>query len=127
MNSLSVFATIINKKGVLMTGQFWVGLIVGLVIGWIIEWLIDRAYWRSRYRRIEAQLVSTKDNLRDIKGVGKVLEGRLNEAGIYSFEAMAALTQEELEMIAGDAKKLANERDLIKQAGKYVRKKKKKK
>ncbi len=110
-----------------MTGQFWVGLIIGLVFGWIIEWLIDRAYWRSRYRCIETQLVSIKDNLRDIKGVGKVLEGRLNEAGIYSFEAMAALTQEELEMIAGDAKNLANEHNLIKQAEKYARKKKKKK
>jgi len=110
-----------------MTSQFWIGLCIGLSVGWIIEWIIDRAYWRNRYRRVEEQLEDTKDKLRDIKGVGKVLEKRLNEAGVFSFEALAAISQEDLEAISGDAKNLADEKNLIKQARKFARKKKKKK
>ena len=37
-----------------------------------------------------------KDNLQLIKGVGKVLEGVLNEIGIYHFEQIANLTAEEV-------------------------------
>jgi len=110
-----------------MTIHFWIGLLIGIIIGWGVEWLIDFYYWRKRYQDIEEQLLDTKDTLRDIKGVGKVLEKRLNEADIYSFSAMAALTPEELERIAGDAKNLADESDLIKQAGKLAKKKEKKK
>jgi len=37
-----------------------------------------------------------KDNLQLIKGVGKVLEGVLNEIGIYHFDQIANLTKEEI-------------------------------
>jgi predicted flap endonuclease-1-like 5' DNA nuclease len=37
-----------------------------------------------------------KDNLQLIKGVGKVLEGVLNETGIYHFDQIANLTKEEI-------------------------------
>ena len=37
-----------------------------------------------------------KDNLQLIKGVGKVLEGVLNETGIYHFDQIANLTDEEV-------------------------------
>jgi len=37
-----------------------------------------------------------KDNLQLIKGVGKVLEGVLNETGIYHFDQIANLTQKEI-------------------------------
>ena len=37
-----------------------------------------------------------KDNLQLIKGVGKVLEGVLNEIGIYHFDQIANLTPEEV-------------------------------
>jgi len=37
-----------------------------------------------------------KDNLQLIKGVGKVLEGVLNETGIYHFDQIASLTDEEI-------------------------------
>ena len=37
-----------------------------------------------------------KDNLQLIKGVGKVLEGVLNETGIYHFDQIANLTAEEV-------------------------------
>lgn len=106
-----------------MIGQFWVGLFLGLVIGWLVEWLIDRVYWRSRYQRIEAQLVDTKDRLRDIKGVGKELAERLNREGIYSFEALAKLTMQELEEIVGGSRDLLDGSDLIKRARKHAKKK----
>ena len=111
----------------IMTKEFWIGLLAGLLIGWLIEWIIDRIYWRKRYRIVVEQLEGTKDDLRQIKGVRKILESRLNQAGIYSFSALAALSQEELERIVGDAKNLADEHDLIKQARKYAKLKKKSK
>lgn len=37
-----------------------------------------------------------KDNLQLIKGVGKVLEGVLNDTGIYHFDQIANLTDEEV-------------------------------
>ena len=37
-----------------------------------------------------------KDNLQLIKGVGKVLEGLLNETGIYHFDQIANLTEDEI-------------------------------
>lgn len=110
-----------------MTKEFWIGLLAGLLIGWLIEWIIDRIYWRKRYRFVAEQLEETKDNLREIKGVGKVLEARLNQADIYSFSALAALSQEELERIAGDAKNLADDHDLKKQARKFAKRKQKSK
>jgi len=110
-----------------MTVTFWIGLLIGLIIGWVAEWFIDRYYWRKRFEGIEYQLQDTKDRLRDIKGIGKVLEKRLNDAGIYSFSALAALTPEELAHIAGNADYSADESELIRQAGKFAKKKKKKK
>jgi len=108
-----------------MTRQFWIGLLIGLVIGWAIEWIIDRIYWRNLYHRVETQLAETKDRLRDIKGVGMELEEKLNQAGVYSFKAMAALTRQELEEIAGHVKGPADIKDLIKRAGKRAKKKRK--
>ena len=40
-----------------------------------------------------------KDNLQLIKGVGKVLEGVLNEIGIYHFDQIANLTKEEIKWL----------------------------
>ena len=39
------------------------------------------------------------DDLKKIKGVGKVLEGKLNEAGIYHFWQVAALNAEQIEAL----------------------------
>ncbi len=108
-----------------MIKEFWIGLLIGLIIGWVIEWIVDRVYWRKRYQQYEQQLEETKDKLRDIKGVGKALEKRLNEAGIYSFLAFAELSKTELEMIAGDVKDITDFQNLIKQAKKLAKKKKK--
>ena len=43
-----------------------------------------------------------KDNLKAIRGVGPVIEKRLNQAGIYTFEEMAQLTPDELQEILGE-------------------------
>ncbi len=56
-----------------------------------------------------------------IKGVGPALEKKLNEAGILTFEALAGLSVKELERILGNARRLAQEGDLIAQAKKLAR------
>ena len=43
-----------------------------------------------------------RDNLKAIRGVGPVIEKRLNQAGIYTFGEMAQLTTDELTDILGD-------------------------
>ncbi len=48
---------------------------------------------------------ASKDNLQAIKGVGPVISKRLNEAGIYTFEELSRLTQDELEEIMGSLSK----------------------
>jgi predicted flap endonuclease-1-like 5' DNA nuclease len=62
-----------------------------------------------------------KDNLKVIKGVGPALEKKLNEAGILTFEALAGLSVKELERILGNARRLAQEGDLIAQAKRLAR------
>ncbi len=62
-----------------------------------------------------------KDNLKVIKGIGPALEKKLNEAGILTFEALAGLSVKELERILGNAKRLAQEGDLIAQAKRLAR------
>lgn len=109
-----------------MSREFWVGLLIGLIAGWIVEWIIDWQYWRKRYQKVAAQLEDKKDDLKDIKGVGKVLEERLNKAGIFTFKALSEMPQPEVEKIVGNAKNLADEAHLIKQAKKFSGKKKKK-
>jgi predicted flap endonuclease-1-like 5' DNA nuclease len=67
----------------------------------------------------QPELVSTantKDDLKMIKGIGPAIEKKLNQAGIYTFEALAGLTAEELENILGSTKRLVQEGNLITQA-----------
>lgn len=64
------------------------------------------------------QTRSEKDNLKVIKGIGPAIEKKLNNAGIYTFEALARLTNEELENILGSTKRLMQEGNLIMQATK---------
>ncbi len=59
-----------------------------------------------------------KDNLKVIKGIGPAIEKKLNDAGIYTYEALSQLTVEELETILGSTKRLVkDEAGLIAQAG----------
>jgi predicted flap endonuclease-1-like 5' DNA nuclease len=62
------------------------------------------------------QSMNEKDNLKVIKGIGPAIEKKLNNAGIYTFAALAQLSVEELESILGNARRLAQEDNLIAQA-----------
>jgi predicted flap endonuclease-1-like 5' DNA nuclease len=113
--------------------------ILGLLIGWLIEWLIDFFYWRRRYgerespsrtesakvrRTLAATDVETSpppkvvpDDLKIIKGIGPVIERKLNDGGVYTFEQLGNLTPSGLRRILGDAiERLADEESLLRQA-----------
>lgn len=111
--------------------------VLGLLLGWLIEWVIDYVYWRTRYSKTEAVVVQdaptsssaagveepsapvpiTPDNLQVIKGIGKVIERKLNDAGIYTFEQLGNLTPADLRRILGNViERLSNEESLLQQA-----------
>jgi predicted flap endonuclease-1-like 5' DNA nuclease len=57
------------------------------------------------------------DDLKQIKGVGPKIEAKLNDAGVFTYAALAALTHAQLEVIVGeDINRFADEDDLLKQA-----------
>jgi predicted flap endonuclease-1-like 5' DNA nuclease len=109
-----------------------IALVLGLLIGWLVEWVIDWFYWRRprqasasspaampvptqkiRYRTRPADA----DDLKKIKGIGPVIEKRLNQAGIYKFEQLANLTLDEFEEALGDLlQRFINERAILRQA-----------
>lgn len=122
--------------------------VLGLLIGWLIEWLIDYFYWRRRYTEKETQYADTAlrvernpapdapdvasrpvvqarpDDLKIIKGIGTVIERKLNEAGIYTFEQLGDLTPADLRRILGNMiERLANEESLLQQARDLARRK----
>ena len=66
------------------------------------------------------QTENEKDDLKAIKGIGPAIEKKLNAAGIHTFEALARLTNEELENILGNTKRLVQEGNLITQANKLA-------
>ena len=119
----------------------WFTFILGLLLGWLIEWLIDYFYWRRRYPEKETRAVTTAvqvdrnpapavpavnprpvvqarpDDLKIIKGIGTVIERKLNEAGIYTFEQLGNLTSADLRRILGNTiERLADEESLLQQA-----------
>ncbi|HSJ87137.1 MAG TPA: hypothetical protein VK909_07995 [Anaerolineales bacterium] len=120
--------------------------ILGLLIGWLIEWLIDYIYWRRRYA--EKEVVSARqtmsesrvgsvstveslpavkaapDDLKIVKGIGPVIERKLNDAGIYTFEQLGNLTAADLRRILGNAiERLSDEESLLQQARDLARRK----
>jgi predicted flap endonuclease-1-like 5' DNA nuclease len=126
----------------------WFTFILGLLIGWLIEWLIDYFYWRRRYPEKELRAVDSAiqvdrtpaparpavnprpvvqappDDLKVIKGIGTVIERKLNEAGIYTFEQLGNLTPADLRRILGKSiERLANEDALLQQARDLARRK----
>jgi predicted flap endonuclease-1-like 5' DNA nuclease len=63
-----------------------------------------------------------KDDLKVIKGIGPAIERKLNNAGIFTFAALAKLTSQEMENILGSqVKRLQDENDLIAQAKKLAK------
>jgi predicted flap endonuclease-1-like 5' DNA nuclease len=63
---------------------------------------------------------SEKDDLKVIKGIGPAIEKKLNNAGISTFDALAQLSEEELENILGNSRRLVQEANLIAQAKKLA-------
>ena len=117
---------------------------LGLLIGWLIEWLIDYFYWRRRYapspepavgRSVSESRIApvaapespakiVPDDLKVINGIGAVIERKLNDAGIYTFEQLGNLTSADLRRILGSAiERLANEVSLLQQARDLARRK----
>jgi predicted flap endonuclease-1-like 5' DNA nuclease len=61
------------------------------------------------------------DDLIVIKGIGPVISRKLNEAGIFTFRELAAITPERLREIVGNViQQLANEEDILDQAKKLA-------
>lgn len=134
---------------------FVLGLLIGWLVEWIIDWWYWRTRTRALAEQNEtlaqenqrlkeriaalepkankrSQLAKTrpfgkggKDNLKAIRGVGPVIEKRLNQAGIYTFEEMGQLTPDELTEILGDLirKFFPGEDKMIAQAKEFARQK----
>lgn len=112
--------------------------VLGLLIGWLIEWVIDYFYWRRRYAGQDVRLHDASparrshsfdearsqpavgvshDDLKTIKGIGPVIERKLNDAGIYTYEELGSLTVAQLRRILGNSiERLSDEDALLQQA-----------
>lgn len=73
--------------------------------------------------RAIAKPTSQKDDLKKIKGIGPAIEKKLNNAGIHTYAALAALSRADLEKILGNQiNRLQDEKELIAQAKRLARK-----
>ena len=120
--------------------------VLGLLVGWLVEWLIDYFYWRRRYGgqagisarqttsessvgsrsevKLQPAVQMARDDLKIIKGIGTVIERKLNDAGIFTFEQLGELTAADLRGILGEViERLANEESLLQQARDLARRK----
>lgn len=120
--------------------------VLGLLVGWLIEWVIDYFYWRRRYTERQVTYPSEQtsrsrtspvgdvepqpaarvvpDDLKVIRGIGPVIERKLNEAGIYTFEQLGNLTASGLRRILGNTiERLSDEEALLRQARDLARRK----
>lgn len=125
--------------------------ILGLLAGWLIEWIIDWFYWRrkravcleenarlkARLQELENEQTASRsydasveateiapDDLTLIHGIGPVIADKLERAGVITFEALAALSSEQLKEILGDlVERLADEEDLLQQAKNFAKEK----
>jgi predicted flap endonuclease-1-like 5' DNA nuclease len=69
---------------------------------------------------------SRKDDLKKIKGIGPVMEKKLNAAGVNTFEQFARLTAQELQNVLGISKRVVQSTDnLLSQAKKMAQQKSK--
>jgi predicted flap endonuclease-1-like 5' DNA nuclease len=136
---------VLESRGVLRTTIFFAAhggkvnkLIVfflGMVAGWFFKLLIDGfppgvtpAEQETVPARLTTEVRATqiarneapapaRDDLKVINGIGPVIERKLNEAGIYSFEQLGSLQAEDLRRILGKTiQRLADEEALLRQA-----------
>ncbi len=125
--------------------------ILGLLIGWLIEWIIDWLYWRRKHKacqeekaRLQSRIEelekeaearrayslavepsqAAEDDLTLINGVGPVIAGMLKDAGVDTFEKLAALPIEKLREILGNlVERLVDEKSLLDQAKELAKEK----
>jgi len=125
--------------------------ILGLLLGWLVEWIIDWLYWRRKHKacqeenaRLKARLEEMEkeraavivydvpagsqqaksDDLTLITGIGPVISDMLNNAGVATFEEMAALSTAQLRDILGDlVERLVDEQSLLEQAREFAKEK----
>jgi hypothetical protein len=101
--------------------------VLGLLIGWLVEWTIDWFYWRRRIRVLEEENADLRaqfeDDLQDIKGIGPVFSARLNKAGVYDFQDLARLNENQLREIVGEqVEKLVDKKSILRQARQLAKK-----
>ena len=80
----------------------------------------------SSMSKVESPPVAkvTPDDLKVIKGIGTVIERKLNDAGVYTFEQLGNLTVADLRSILGNViERLSNEESLLHQARDLARRK----
>ncbi len=46
--------------------NLWIAFFLGIVLGWIIEWIIDFFHLRNKTRKLEAEIVSLRNQLTDL-------------------------------------------------------------
>jgi predicted flap endonuclease-1-like 5' DNA nuclease len=85
------------------------------VVGEDIKRLANEEALINRAKILAGDLIP--DKLSSIKGIGPVIEKKLNEAGIYTYAHLGTLTPADLEAVVGEGiKRLADEDELIRQA-----------
>jgi predicted flap endonuclease-1-like 5' DNA nuclease len=122
------------------------GSLSTFIMGFLAGWFIAFLYWRRRDTdrgvvyapdaplvsrtasggEIEPPIVDTtrREDLKLIRGIGPVIERKLNEAGVFTFEQLGNLTTADLESILGSTvKRLADEGSLLQQARDLTRRK----
>lgn len=122
--------------------NIYIAFFLGLLIGWLIEWVLDFFYWRKRSlagvssptpvstapanghsgREVTEHVGLRRDDLKLIKGIGLVIEGRLNQAGVYTFEQLGNLSAIQLREVLGSViQRLSDEESLLEQARRLAR------
>lgn len=127
------------------------GILIGWLIEWVIDWIywrrkreaskapsIDTSQEVTRVvepasavenlmeenARLKSRLdqfINVPDDLKLIKGIGPVIERKLINAGVDSFEKLAKLSQTDLEGILGEViQRLSDEKELLAQAREFA-------
>jgi predicted flap endonuclease-1-like 5' DNA nuclease len=74
--------------------------------------------------RMATSVSTERDDLEIIKGIGPVINRLLNQAGIYTFQQLGAMTPARLREVVGDViQRLANEESILAQARELAAKK----
>jgi predicted flap endonuclease-1-like 5' DNA nuclease len=47
--------------------NLWIALFLGFFLGWIVEWIIDFFYLRNKTRKLEAEIVTLRNQLSDLR------------------------------------------------------------